>query len=116
MKGARRMARHKHADLCVVGSGLAGMTAALTAAEQGADVLLITSGEPLSGSSRWAQGGIAAALGPEDGPEAHAADTLAVGAGLNDRAAVEVLVREGQHEVARLLASGVPFDGGPNHP
>jgi L-aspartate oxidase len=116
MKGANSMARHESADLCVVGSGLAGMTAALTAAEQGARVLLITSGEPLSGSSRWAQGGIAAAVGPEDAPEAHVADTLAVGAGLNDRAAVEVLVRDGQREVFRLLASGVPFDGGSEHP
>jgi L-aspartate oxidase len=104
------------ADLIVVGSGVAGLAAALAAAGQSARVLLVTSGAPLSGSSRWAQGGIAAAVGPNDSPELHAADTLAVGANLNDRHAVEVLAREGRRAVLDLLESGVPFDGGPGGP
>jgi len=104
------------ADLCVVGSGVAGLSAALTAAEAGATVRLITAGPALSGSSRWAQGGIAAAIGPTDYPELHEADTLAVGGDLSDEAAVHVLVTEGQRVMRRLLQSGMPFDGGAEHP
>ncbi len=104
------------ADLCVVGSGVAGLSAALTAAEEGAAVRLITAGPALSGSSRWAQGGIAAAIGPDDYPELHETDTLAVGADLNDKAAVHVLVTEGRRIIERLLQSGMPFDGGAKHP
>ena len=85
-----------HADLVVVGSGVAGLSAALAAAEAGATVLLLTAGALLSGSSPWAQGGIAAALGADDDPALHAADTTAVGGGLNDAHAVQVLVTEGQ--------------------
>ncbi|HYP40238.1 MAG TPA: FAD-dependent oxidoreductase [Chloroflexia bacterium] len=104
------------ADLIVVGSGVAGLAAALAAAEQGAQVLLVTAGAPLSGSSRWAQGGIAAAVGPDDSPELHAADTMAVGAGLNDLHTVEILAHEGRRAVLDLLNSGVPFDGAPGRP
>lgn len=103
-------------DLIVVGSGLAGITAALTGAQHGADVLLLTAGEPLSGSSAWAQGGIAAALGVDDTPEAHAQDTLAVGGGLNDRSAVATLTQEGIGAVRALIAAGVPFAGAPQAP
>ena len=105
-----------HADLLVVGSGVAGLSAALAAAEAGTTVLLLTAGALLSGSSPWAQGGIAAALGDDDDPLLHAADTTAVGGGLNDAHAVAVLVTEGQRAVRELLAAGVPFDGGPLHP
>jgi L-aspartate oxidase len=105
-----------HADLVVVGSGVAGLSAALAAGDAGAAVLLLTASAPLSGSSPRAQGGIAAALGPDDAPELHAADTLAVGAGLNDSRAVRVLVTAGRHEVQELLAEGVPFDGGALNP
>ncbi len=104
------------ADLVVVGSGAAGLSAALAAADAGARVLLLTGGELLSGSSPRAQGGIAAALGPDDSAARHLADTLRVGAGLNDRAAVLALVRDGQARVRELLALGVPFDGGAEHP
>ncbi len=104
------------ADLVVIGSGVAGLSAALTAATQGARVAVLTAGEPLSGSSPWAQGGIAAAIGFDDDPALHAADTMAVGAGLNDAHAVDVLVTEGRARVQELLAQGVPFDGGPEHP
>ncbi len=96
----------------MVGSGVAGLSAALAAAEQGAQVRVLTAGEALSGSSWWAQGGVAAALGDDDTPAFHAADTLAVGASLNDRHAVDVLVEEGRRAAIDLLAGGVPFDGG----
>ncbi|HUS13584.1 MAG TPA: FAD-dependent oxidoreductase [Chloroflexia bacterium] len=107
---------HSDADLVVVGSGMAGMTAALAAAEHGAHVQLLTAGAPLSGSSLWAQGGIAAAISAEDRPAWHEADTLAVGASLNDLRAVHVLVHDGRRAATQLLKSGVPFDGGPLHP
>ncbi len=103
-------------DLIVVGSGAAGLTAALTGARQNARVLLITAGSLSTGSSWWAQGGVAAAVGADDRPAYHAADTVAVGAGLNDRNAVNVLVRDGRRAINDLIAAGVPFDGGPEHP
>ncbi len=104
------------ADLVVVGSGVAGLSAALAAGDAGATVALLTAGDALSGSSPNAQGGIAAALGDDDTPALHAEDTRAVGAGLNDRRAVEVLVTAGKVEVEDLIAAGVPFDGSPLHP
>src|SRR5437868_6894728 len=82
-----------------------------------ARVLLVTANAPSSGSSWWAQGGIAAAVGRDDLPAYHAADTLAVGASLNDRRAVGVLVQEGRRAAVRLLESGVAFESdsdGPN--
>ncbi len=97
-------------DLMVVGSGAAGLSAALKAADLGARVDILTAAAPLSGSSPRAQGGVAAAVSNDDAPALHAADTLAVGAGLNDRAAVGVLTREGSRSVQQLLADGVPFD------
>jgi L-aspartate oxidase len=104
------------APLIVVGSGVAGLTAALAAADQGARVRLVTAGQPLSGSSWWAQGGIAAAIGRDDRPAYHAADTMAVGADLNDRQAVNVLVQEGRRAVTTLVAGGMPFDPGADGP
>jgi L-aspartate oxidase len=95
---------------------VAGLSAALAAGDAGAAVVLLTAGAPLSGSSPHAQGGIAAALGPDDTPALHAADTRAVGAGLNSARAVEVLVTAGRAEVQDLLDAGVPFDGGPTGP
>jgi L-aspartate oxidase len=103
------------ADLVVVGSGVAGLSAALAAAEAGAQVMLLTAGPLLAGSSPRAQGGVAAAVGADDAPALHAADTLAVGAGLNDRDAVHLLVAEGKNAARRLLADGVPFEGAPDH-
>lgn len=103
-------------DLIVVGSGVAGLTAALAAAGERANVLVVTAGDALSGSSWWAQGGIAAAVGEDDSPAFHAVDTLAVGADLNDTYAVRVLVEEGRRAAIELIGSGVPFDGGPIAP
>ncbi len=102
----------RESDLVVVGAGAAGLTAALTASALGANVTLLTAARSTldAGSSPRAQGGIAAALAPDDSPACHAADTLAVGAELNDPAAVATLVAEGQQAVRSLLADGVPFE------
>jgi len=102
------------ADVVVVGSGIAGLTAALELRTRVPRVLLVTKGELSSGSTVWAQGGIAAALDPEDSPEAHLADTLVAGVGVCDPAAVEVLVTEGPARVRELVARGANFDRAAN--
>ncbi len=93
----------------VIGAGLAGLTAALAAAPRR---VLVISPAPLGEAcaSAWAQGGMAAALAPDDSPELHAADTLAAGAGLCDPEAVRVLTTEGPAAIAHLAALGAPFD------
>lgn len=98
------------ADVVVVGSGVAGLTAALELRTRVPKVLLVTKGPLASGSTVWAQGGIAAALAPTDSPAAHLADTLVAGAGLCDSRAVEVLVTEGPQRVRELMARGAQFD------
>ncbi|MEY9887486.1 L-aspartate oxidase [Catenulispora sp. MAP12-49] len=98
-----------YADTVVVGSGVAGITAAL-AARQAGSVLLVTKARLQDGSTRWAQGGIAAALGVGDTPEAHLQDTLVAGAGVCDEDAVRALVTEGPAAVRRLIALGAEFD------
>jgi L-aspartate oxidase len=98
------------ADVIVVGSGVAGLTAALHLRAAGLSVLLVTKSYVDSGSTKWAQGGIAAALGPGDTPDQHEEDTLVAGAGLCNRAAVRALVTEGPEAVRRLIARGAVFD------
>ena len=94
----------------MVGCGAAGLWSALRAAELGARVCLV-SRTPLSQSaSYWAQGGLAAALEPDDSPDRHAADTIAAGRGLCRTAAVRVLVEEAPAMVRDLVARGVVFD------
>jgi L-aspartate oxidase len=100
------------ADVVVVGSGIAGLTAALRCAAAGARVLIVTKALLDDGSTRWAQGGIAAALGEGDTPEQHLADTLVAGAGLCDEQAVRLLVTEGPGAVRRLIDTGAAFDTG----
>jgi L-aspartate oxidase len=97
------------ADVVVVGSGIAGLTAALRARERGR-VLVVTKDVLAAGSTRWAQGGIAAALGPGDTPDQHLADTMTAGAGLCDEDAVRVLVDEGPAAVRELIGLGTRFD------
>jgi L-aspartate oxidase len=101
------------ADVIVVGSGIAGLTAALQLRRRVPRVLLVTKTVLDSGSTRWAQGGIAAALDPEDSPADHLADTLVAGAGLCDEAAVRALVTEGPGRVRELVALGANFDRTP---
>jgi L-aspartate oxidase len=102
------------ADAVVVGSGIAGLTAALELRTRVPRVLLVTKGELVSGATVWAQGGIAAALHPADTPDAHLRDTLEAGVGLCDPRAVEVLVTEGPARVRELVARGAVFDTEPD--
>ena len=101
------------ADVVVIGSGIAGLTAALRARAAGR-VLVVTKDVVASGSTQWAQGGIAAALDPGDTPEEHLQDTLTAGAGLCDPEAVRVLVTEGPDAVRELIALGAEFDRTPS--
>ncbi|MEW2437352.1 L-aspartate oxidase [Streptomyces caniferus] len=101
------------ADVVVVGSGVAGLTAALRCAAAGRRTVVVTKARLDDGSTRWAQGGIAAALGDGDTPEQHLADTLVAGAGLCDEAAVRTLVTEGPDAVHRLIRTGARFDTAP---
>lgn len=97
------------AGVVVVGSGIAGLTTALRTAATG-KVLVVTKDVLSAGSTRWAQGGIAAALDPADTPAQHRADTLTAGVGLCDEAAVDLLVTDGPAAVRRLIELGARFD------
>ena len=101
--------RIHHDGVLIVGAGLAGLSAALAAAPR--SVLLLT-GAPLNQgcSSAWAQGGMAAALGGDDAPALHAADTIAAGAGLVDSTMAHLLAKEGPAAVRHLADLGAPFD------
>ncbi|MGI8795777.1 MAG: L-aspartate oxidase [Acidimicrobiia bacterium] len=98
-------------DLVVLGSGVAGLSAAVHAASAGQSVLVLTKGELAHSATRYAQGGVAAALfDDDDSPELHLSDTLAAGAGLCDADAVRVLATEGPDRVRELMAMGAEFD------
>ncbi|MFG3191267.1 L-aspartate oxidase [Streptomyces omiyaensis] len=98
------------ADVVVVGSGVAGLTAALRCTAAGLRTVVVTKANLDDGSTRWAQGGIAAALGEGDTPGQHLDDTLVAGAGLCDEPSVRLLVTEGPDAVRRLMATGADFD------
>ncbi|MGW7414373.1 L-aspartate oxidase [Streptomyces sp. NPDC054863] len=102
------------ADVVVVGSGVAGLTTALRCTAAGLRTVVVTKARLDDGSTRWAQGGIAAALGEGDTPEQHLEDTLVAGAGLCDEEAVRTLVTEGPDAVRRLIATGAHFDTDPD--
>ncbi|MEU4566386.1 L-aspartate oxidase [Micromonospora sp. NPDC023956] len=101
-------------DVIVVGSGVAGLTAALHLREAGLHVTVVTKVNIDEGSTRWAQGGIAAVLDPADTPDAHAYDTEVAGVGLCDPAAVRVLVEEGPTRLRELMRIGAEFDRHPD--
>ena len=105
-----RLPRVKLDDVLVVGAGVAGLSAALGLAGSRSVLVVDAAGRDDGGSSRWAQGGVAAAVRRDDEPDAHAADTAVAGAGHTDPAAVAVLVEEGPQRVAELLAAGARFD------
>src|SRR3712207_2659027 len=96
------------ADVLIVGSGAAGLTAALNLAET-RKVAVIAKGALGEGATGWAQGGIAAVLEQGDSFEAHVEDTMIAGAGLNDRAVVEHVVGAAPAAIAHLMELGVPF-------
>ena len=102
------------ADVIVVGSGIAGLTAALRLRQRVDRVLLVTKTVLSEGSTQWAQGGIAAALDPADSAQEHLSDTLVAGAGVCDEEAVRVLVSEGPARVRELVTLGTRFDRGPD--
>ncbi|MGH4007587.1 MAG: L-aspartate oxidase [Pseudonocardiaceae bacterium] len=100
------------ADLAVVGTGVAGLTAALRAAELGLRVVVVTKTTIEDGNTRWAQGGVAVVLpGTSDSVDAHVADTLAAGAGLCDEAATQAILTAGPAAISVLRARGAVFDG-----
>jgi L-aspartate oxidase len=103
----REMARRY--DYVIVGSGIAGLYAALMAREHG-EVLILTKGSIDEANTKYAQGGIAAAVGPDDSPELHYEDTLEAGAGLVDPEAARILTFEAPERIADLVRFGVPFD------
>ncbi len=96
-------------DYIVIGSGIAGLFTALLASKHGT-VLVLTKAALEESNTRYAQGGIAAAMSPADSPRLHYEDTIAAGAGLCDERAVEVLTREAPGRIGDLLALNVPFD------
>jgi L-aspartate oxidase len=102
------------AEVIVVGSGIAGLTAALRLRQRVDRVLLVTKTVLSEGSTLWAQGGIAAALDPGDSADEHLLDTLVAGAGVCDEEAVRILVSEGPARVRELATLGALFDRGPD--
>jgi L-aspartate oxidase len=100
-------------DFLVIGSGIAGLRAAVALASAGR-VTVLTKATPRAGSTDFAQGGIAAAVGPDDSPALHAADTRGAGDGLCDPAAVDILVTDGPRYVQELVAWGAAFDRAPD--
>src|SRR3990172_4474492 len=95
-------------DYIIVGSGIAGLYAALLAREHGS-VLVITKGSVDDCNTRWAQGGIAAPIGPDDSPQKHLDDTIAAGAGLVDPDAARVLTAEAADRIDDPVRFGAPF-------
>ena len=108
MERLSRKPERLNADVVVVGTGVAGLACALELA--GNRVHLLTKTRLASGSSPWAQGGVAVALGAGDSPELHAADTVAAGAGLVEPEVARLLARDGVTAVRRLIELGAEFD------
>ncbi|MFU8796437.1 MAG: L-aspartate oxidase [Dehalococcoidia bacterium] len=96
-------------DYIIIGSGIAGLYIALLAVERGS-VLILTKGSIDDCNTRYAQGGIAAAMGKDDSPALHFKDTLAAGDGLSDADAARILTDEAADCIADLIRFGVPFD------
>ncbi len=111
LEAVRSGPREIHADFLIIGSGLAGLYAALYASKFGS-VTILTKSTVEESNSFWAQGGIAAVVDPEDSTWFHIEDTLRAGRGLSDTEAVEVLVNEGKDRVMDLIDQGMKFDTG----
>jgi L-aspartate oxidase len=96
-------------DYIIVGSGIAGLYGAILAQKHGT-VLIVTKGSIQECNTRYAQGGIAAPIGPGDSSELHYKDTMAAGAGLSDQSVVRILAEEASERIRDLIELGVPFD------
>ncbi|GAI80215.1 unnamed protein product, partial [marine sediment metagenome] len=96
-------------DYIVVGSGIAGLYTALLVKEQGS-VLIITKGSIDDCNTKYAQGGIAAAISKKDSPELHFQDTITAGDGLCNEEAARILANEAPDRITDLVKFGVPFD------
>ena len=99
----------KQYDYIIVGSGIAGLYTALLAKEQGS-VLIVTKGSIDDCNTKYAQGGIAAAIGKNDSPKRHFRDTIAAGDGICSEEEVRILVNEAPDRITDLVKFGVPFD------
>lgn len=110
---ARRLPFYRF-DVLVIGSGVAGSTAALAAADAGSSVALVAKKSLQETNSYYAQGGVAAVLTPEDSFESHMTDTLRVGCGISDTDAVERVIRGGPAAIQRMLDLGAKFDRRPD--
>jgi L-aspartate oxidase len=104
--------KRERCDVLVVGAGVAGISAALAAADRDAAVLVLAKASHTSSNSYAAQGGVAAAVGTDDDPALHGADTLTAGRGLCRPSAVELLTEEAPARIAELRRLGVRFDDG----
>src|SRR5262245_21761024 len=100
-------------DFVIVGGGVAGLRAAIALAAAGR-VLVLTKAAPAESNTGYAQGGIAAAIGADDTPALHAADTIRAGDGFYDESAVRVLVEAGPRYVHELIEWGAGFDRAPD--
>ena len=96
-------------DVLVIGGGAAGLSTALTLAQH-ARVTVLCKGDITTGSSHWAQGGVAAVTDPEDSFDAHVRDTLDAGAGLCDKHVVEATIKSAPKIVEQLTTWGLEFD------
>ena len=102
------------ADIVVVGAGAAGLFTALVAAEHGAQVALVSRSPLAQSASYWAQGGLAAAIGPDDAIDLHVEDTLAAGRRACREHAVRILCEESPDRVRELEQRGIRFDRAPD--
>ncbi len=102
--------RTRRADLLVIGSGVAGLQAAWTAAQAGRSVLLAVRDTLFDSNTNKAQGGIAASFGADDNPELHVQDTLVAGAGLSDETITRIVTSEGPEDIRQLIGHGAEFD------
>jgi L-aspartate oxidase len=97
-------------DFVVIGSGVAGLRAAIELASSGARVMVLTKDKANESNTEYAQGGVAVVLAEDDNPDLHEGDTLIAGAGLCDEPAVETLVADGTKYVKELIEWGTEFD------
>jgi L-aspartate oxidase len=94
----------------IIGSGIAGLYVALRCHELGLQPTIVTKARLEESNTRYAQGGIAAAIGPDDTPRLHLEDTIKAGDEIVDRPAARILTTEAPARIADLVRYGVPFD------